>query len=297
MSALDLVFKSRRMGGPFSIKGYARDERERHWLREACGEADREVERIENLLTDFRPSPLNDVNAAAGKAPVTVPSELFELIVRAQALAEESGGVFDITYAAVGMLWRAARAAGCLPDPALLAQALQRVGYREIVLDPSVPAVFLPKAGMRIGLGGVGKGYAVDRAYHVLRARGFVNFMVTAAGDIRVHSHEKAPRPWQIALENPFRAGYAAGGLLIKTGAVATSGDYQRYFMRDGVRYHHVLDARSGHIRQDVASVTIAAPTALTADLYATTIMAMGGTLSRQSPTRCGCRISRQRQI
>ena len=278
MSGQKLVLATRRMGGPLTMTGYAGDAAARQLMVAAFHEADREVARIEDLLTDYRPSPLNDINAGAGRHPVKVTAELFDLIVKALAVARESLGVFDITYAAVGILWRASRLSGVAPDPAQLHEAQQLVNYRNMALNYEESTVFLPKAGMRIGLGGVGKGYAVDRAYQLIRERGVVNFMVNGAGDMRAHSTEDARRPWHVAIQNPFSAGKdaAAGALLVKTGAIATSGDYQRYIMHGGVRCHHVLDARSGAIRQDVASVTIGAPSALVADMYATTVMASG---------------------
>ena len=277
MSAIKVSHASCRMGGPFSFSGFAEDLTSKQVVLAAFHAADREVSRIENLLTDYHDSPLNEINAAAGKHPVKVSDELFDLIGQSIAISKESGGVFDISYAAVGILWRQARLQNQLPEESALANAQRAVNYRNIVMDYSAKTIFLPDSAMRIGLGGVGKGYAVDRAYQIIRERGVRNFMVNGAGDIRTHAHESLLRPWYIAIQNPFNnKNAAAGGLFMKSGAVATSGNYQRFLMHNGIRYHHVIDARNGKIRQDVASVTITASNALGADMYATTVMALG---------------------
>ena len=167
---------------------------------------------------------------------------------------------------------------GIPPSPDQIAQAKCYVNFRMIQMDEERMEIFLPHREMRIGLGGIGKGYAVDRAFHVLQICGLTNFFVNGAGDIRVHSTDEAPRPWRIAVRNPFSDNRSAamGCLQIKNGAVATSGDYERFFEHRGKRHHHVLDGRNGEITRDVASAPILAGNTLTADVYATIVMVLG---------------------
>ena len=262
------------MGSPFQISTY--DTRIKG-VPALLAAALAEVARVEDLLTDFRDSPLNRINDLAGIEPVQVPAELFTLIEFAQDISRDSNGAFDISYAAVGRLWRKAFASGIPPSGAEISAARQFIDYRRIKLYRESRAVFLPDHRMRIGLGGIGKGYAVDRAYKLLRTMGLQNFVVNGAGDIRVHSAVNAVRPWNIGVRNPLaQANVAAGLVRIANGAVATSGDYERFMMYQGKKYHHIIDARSAEIRDDIASVTIMGPTTLMTDVSATCVMSLG---------------------
>ena len=270
-----LIVKRTCMGSPFEITA---------WPGGPAGAAQAavltayaEVERVEDLLTDFRDSPLNAVNAGAGGPPVKVPPELLDLIEFALGLCRDSGGAFDITYASVGRLWREAFRAGVPPAPEKIAEALKLVGHARVELDRTACTVRLPEKGMRLGLGSIGKGYGVDRAWRVLKDLGLENFCVNGAGDLRVASSAAAPRPWRIGIKNPFAAdGRAAGCLELRSGAVVTSGDYERFFIHRGKKYHHIIDARTGLTRGDTASVTVLAPTAALANAYAISAMALG---------------------
>lgn len=236
-----------------------------------------EVERVEDLITDFRDSPLNAVNAAAGGPPVKVGEELFHLVEFALGVCRDSDGAFDITYSAVGMLWREAFRTGIPPSDAAIDAALRLVGHAKVEMDRGAGTIRLPEKGMRIGLGSIGKGYGVDRAFRVLADMGMRNFCVNGAGDIRVSSAPGTPRPWRVAVKNPFSADERAAGMIeLRRGAVATSGDYERYFVHDGRKYHHIIDARTGRVRGDIASVTVTASTAALANAYATSVMALG---------------------
>lgn len=258
--------------------GYGQSTQERLALISAFKTADLEVARIEDELTDFRPSPFNEINRYAGIKPVPVSDEIQGLVHKALQISEASKGAFDISYAAVGHLWRTARQSGCLPAKEEIEAQKRFVDYRRIVVDADASTVYLPHPRMRIGFGGVGKGYAVDQAFEIIKSKfGLTNFMINGAGDIRVSCAADAPRPWIVRIRNPFGPpGSAAGMMTVRGGAVATSGDYERFMMNGDQRLHHVIDARTCSIRQDVASVTICAPTALEADLCATAAMALG---------------------
>ena len=265
-----------RMGSPFTISVYP-GPRAAAEAEAAILTAYSELTRVEDLLTDFRSSPLNELNETSGIGPAPVPGELFDLIEFSVGISREAGGAFDVTFSAVGMLWREAFRTGIPPAPEAVAGALRLVDYKKVGLDRKRGTVHLPVKGMRIGLGSIGKGYGVDRAYLVLRDLGFDNFFVNGAGDVRFSSSPAAPRPWRAAIKNPFAAdGRAAGLLEVRNGAVVTSGDYERYFIYRGKKYHHILDARSGMVRDDVASVTAVASTALLANAYTISAMALG---------------------
>jgi len=237
---------------------------------------------LENKLTDFKDSPFNLINEKAGEASVSVDEETFNLIKRGVDFSRETNGAFDLSYATVGALWREARKTGIMPDQTLLNERRALVDYTKIQLDEKDHSVFLPIKNMRIGLGGIGKGYAVDKLYEFLLSKGMVNFMVDGSGDVRVHSQASAPRPWRLGIKNPFspneqkKIGYVA----IKDGALATSGDYVNYIRRSDLerKYHHVIDPKTGLPTEGIVSSSVLAPTALEADLNATVLMVMGVT-------------------
>lgn len=273
-----LTIRRSCMRSPFVISAYPAGSRcGPAALEAAILTAYDEIARVEDLLTDFRDSPLNALNAAAGGPPAKVDRELFDLVEFALGVCAESGGAFDITYGSAGLLWREAFRTGVPPSEEALARALRLVGWRRVGLDRAACTIHLPEKGMRIGLGSIGKGYAVDRAYGVMRDLGVESFLVNGAGDIRLASGPSAPRPWRVAIRNPFASDKRAAGFIdLARGAVVTSGDYERYFVHGGRKYHHILDARTGRVRDDVASVTVCASTACLANAYTISAMALG---------------------
>lgn len=272
-----IIQKANLMGSPFEIRVYWPLVKPlqlcRSWIALAFGE----IRRIENLLTDFRASPFNEINQMAGVRPVKVPKEVFDIIEKSFDLSRNSEGAFDISYASIGHLWRDANQKGVPPNEDEIESLKPYVDYRKIILDERQLTVYLPHKKMRIGLGGIGKGYAVDRAYDLLLGLGVKNFSVNGAGDIRVHSEVSAPRQWRVGIRNPFeKKNVPMGALALRNGAVATSGDYERFFRYQGIKYHHVLDGRSGEIARGVVSVTVLGRTSLVADTVATTVMSLG---------------------
>ncbi len=278
MEPADLVQRQcALMGSPFTIQAYVPRHGERRPVEEWIGLAFGEIARIEDLLTDFRPSPFNEINAMAGIRPVKICREIFDILELSLQISRDSDGAFDISYASIGLLWREAVKTGVPPSPEAVDRAKRFVDFRKIEMNPVTQEVFLPDKDMKIGLGGIGKGYAVDQAFHLLQRLGLENFAVNGAGDIHVHSSPSAPRPWRIGIRNPLAdRDVAMGQLQIRHGAVATSGDYERFFRHRGKRYHHVVDGRTGEITQGVSSVTIMAATTVMADVCATTAMALG---------------------
>lgn len=243
-------------------------------MREAVTAAVDEMRRVEDLMTDWRPSPLTELNEAAGSGPRQVPRELAAIIARGVAVGELTGGAFDISYAAVGKLWSFKAGEVRRPTAEQVAAALPFVDSQRIVVDPATYKVLLPE-NMSVGLGGIAKGYGVDRAMTVLMEHGVKHAMVNAGGDLKVLGLKQG-QPWRLALKHPRRPEHALAVLSVTNGCVVTSGDYERFFEEDGQRFHHILDPRTGHPATGCISATVTAPSAELADALATALCVLG---------------------
>ncbi len=221
-------------------------------------------------------SPLSAVNREAGVRPVAVPADLRDVIRRGIEIGALSDGAFEISWAALWGLWdfKAAEPRG--PDPADVAARIALVDYRKVVVSDSLGTVYLPVAGMKIGLGGIAKGYALDRAAELLRARGVRDFLILGGGQVMAGGH-KDGKPWRVGIRDPRGEPEDYFATLDVTDAsTSTSGDYERYFVLDGVRYHHILDPRTGMPSKGLRSVTTVSPDATLADALSTAIMVLG---------------------
>ena len=236
----------------------------------------KEMKRIDVEMTTWLPtSEVSKVNAAAGKKPVAVSAETFAVIARAQDVAKKSGGVFDISVGAFHGLWKFDEDMdGSLPDPKDVKARLALIGYKDIVLNKRKKTVFLKRKGMSITLGGIAKGYAVDRCVELLREAGFHDFMVQAGGDMYI-SGTKGPEPWVVGIRDP-RSTELFAGMPIENHSFSTSGDYERGFVKEGVRYHHILDPRDGQPARASRSVTVRAKDAFTADAWSKVMFILG---------------------
>ncbi len=243
-------------------------------LDAALDAAEAELRRVEDLMTDWRPSPLTTLNATAGTGPVKVPAELLAIVARALELARITKGAFDISYAGAGKLWDFKAVPPSLPSDAELTQALTRVGWRRVTVDADAGTISLPE-GFRLGLGGIAKGYGVDRAMQVLRDRGIAHAVVNAGGDMKVLG-EDSDGPWEVAVKHPRDRARVMGLLRLSNAAVVTSGDYERFFELDGRRYHHILDPTTGRPATGCMSATVTAPSAELADALATACCVSG---------------------
>ncbi|MEZ0611585.1 FAD:protein FMN transferase [Fibrella sp. WM1] len=237
-----------------------------------------EVSRIEALLTTFRPdSQTNQINAMAGIAPVVVDAEVFALIERSLKLSSLTQGAFDITYGGIDKrLWNFDTTMDALPDPEQVRQSVQLIDYRKVRLDAAEQSVMLVESGMRIGFGGIGKGYAAERARYVMQQLGVQSGVVNASGDLTAWGTQPNGQPWTIGIADPNARQTAFSRLSISGYAVATSGDYEKYVLIGGKRYSHTIDPRTGYPVTGLKSVTIIAPNAELADALATPIMVMG---------------------
>jgi thiamine biosynthesis lipoprotein len=244
--------------------------------RDAITAAINEMARIEEIASEWREdSDLSRVNRSSGE-PVVVPPELFEVLERAAKVSAESNGLFDVSFYAVGQLWKF-EPGSRPPSREEIAKHLPAVDWRAIELDASARTVRLAKPGMKIGLGAIAKGYAVDRASALLHARGFDNHIVEAGGDTQV-SGQKGDKPWRVGVQDPQRPDGRIGHILPKNESVVTSGNYARFFEWEGVHYTHILDPRTGWpipADRTPKSVTVVAPNATDADAYCTAVSVM----------------------
>jgi FAD:protein FMN transferase len=233
-----------------------------------------EMHRIDRAMSPYKPdSELSRVNRSAAKAAVPISSELFQLIARSIEFSQLSDGAFDITYAGAGHLYD--YRLGIRPSDAALRRACASVGYQHLVLDPAMQTLAFARRGMRIDLGGFAKGYAVDRDAAILAQRGIAHAIVTAGGDSRILGDRRG-RPWTIGVRDPRHAERMVAVLPLEDVAISTSGDYERYFERDGVRCHHVIDPKTGKSPSAVHSVTILAADGLTSEGLSKTVFVMG---------------------
>jgi thiamine biosynthesis lipoprotein len=233
-----------------------------------------EVDRLEALLSEYRPSSqIALINRAAGDTPVEVDPEVLWLLERARRTTEITEGAFDITFASCARLWSIREQR--VPESQHLEACLDNVGPQHLVLDGRRSTAWLPRTGTAIGLGGIGKGYAADRAADVLLAHGVHRFVIDAGGDLLVHGTD-LDGPWSVILANPRDADRPYGTLRLDRGAVVTSGDYVRFFERDDVRYHHIFDPATGYPARRSVAVTVLAPSAADADALATGLFVLG---------------------
>jgi thiamine biosynthesis lipoprotein len=229
-----------------------------------------EIKRLDKEMTTWLPdSDLSRINAAAGDKPVKVSDETIAVIARALDVSKRSGGVFDITVQAFHGLWKFDEDMdGSLPDQADVKKRLALIGWKDVIVDKTKKTVFLKRKGMAITLGGIAKGYAVDKCVALLKERKFTDFMVQAGGDMYV-AGSKGKDPWVVGIRDPRGPKDSMFAIApIKDHSFSTSGDYERGFVKDGVRYHHILDPRTGEPAHASRSVTIRAKDAFTADAW-----------------------------
>jgi thiamine biosynthesis lipoprotein len=237
-----------------------------------------EISRIERLLTTFNDnSQTYAINENSGLQPVKVDREVFELISRSLKISELTQGAFDITYGSIDKkLWNFDTSMTELPDPETAKQSVRLINYRNVILDEAECSVFLKVKGMRIGFGGIGKGYAADRAKIILRQKGFESGVVNASGDLTTWGKQPGGKPWTVGIADPYTKHRAFSYLDISDMAVATSGNYEKYAVINGKKYSHTIDPKTGYPVEGIKSVTILTTSAELADAMATPVMVMG---------------------
>lgn len=233
-----------------------------------------EMRRVDTDMSTYKPtSEVSIVNAQAAAKPIRISQELFELLTDALEYSRITDGAFDITYASVGYLYDFR--GHVRPTQTQIDKALPGINYRHVLLDPKARTVKFSQAGVRIDLGGIGKGHAVDQGIRVLQSRGIAHALVTAGGDSRIIG-DRFGKPWIVGIRHPDREAEVIARIPLEDAAISTSGDYERYFDEDGVRYHHIIDPNTGKPASKVRSATIIGPTATRTDGLSKTAFVLG---------------------
>jgi len=225
---------------------------------EACHEVLHEIARLEDLTSFHKPSPLNDINDAAGDAPVSVAPELVRIIEHSVTLAKQTNGAFDPTIGAISRLWNfSGPGEPRVPSREKIEQALSAVGWQYVQLDETTNTVFLPRKGMALDLGGMVKACALDRARKILKGRRIESALVDIGGDILALGEKTQGKKWRIGVKDPLRPSSVRGVIELSDQCILTSGDYERFLVENGRRYHHILDPKTGYPAEGVRSVTL----------------------------------------
>lgn len=263
------------MGNQFEITVVADDA---DFAGYCIDQAVQEISRIERLLTTFsEDSQTNQVNRYAGVKPVEVDKEVYDLIARSIRISALTQGAFDITYGSVDKrFWNFDTKMTALPDRESAQKAVRLINYRNIILDPACTTVFLKEKGMRIGFGGIGKGYAADCAKIVLKGMGVKSGIVNASGDLTTWGSQPGGRPWTIGIADPDSVSQPFSYLDISDMAIATSGSYEKFAVINGKKYSHTIDPKTGFPVSGIKSVSVICPSAEIADAMATPVTIMG---------------------
>ncbi len=236
-----------------------------------------EVQRIEKLISSWEEnSQTSEINKNAGIHPVKVDKELYDLISRSLKVSDLTNGAFDISFASVGNLWKFDGSMKEPPSQQAIEASVDKINFKKIILNPDDTTVFLKEKGMKIGFGGIGKGYAEERAKKVMREMGIKSGVVNAAGDLTTWGHSKDGNIWDVAIAKPDKSRQILGWLKADESSVVTSGNYEKFFMYDGKRYAHIIDPRTGYPTTGIKSATIVCTNAELADALATTMFVMG---------------------
>jgi thiamine biosynthesis lipoprotein len=293
-------FTQPQMGVPFRIVTYAVGQ---SLAESAAAAAFDRVRHLNDILSDYEAdSELSQLSRTAGQGKaVKVSDDLWNVLERAQQLAERSGGSFDVTVGPCVILWRKARREKNLPNPDMLAEARAAVGYKNLQLDPKSRTAKLLTPGMRLDLGGIAKGYAVDEALKVLRARGVTRALVSGGGDLAVGDAPPAKNGWRIEMA-PLDTPNAPPKrfVLLKHAALATSGDLFQHLEIDGKRYSHIVDPHTCVGLTDHSLVTVIARDCITADSLATAVSVLGpktGVMLIEQTPNAAVHIVRQPEI
>ena len=265
------------MGNRFEISVVA-DVEDEIWANNCIETAIGEIARIEKLLTTYNEnSQVSLINKQAGIEAVKVDKEVVGLIERARKISDITQGAFDISYGSIDKkLWNFDKNMTALPDEETAKNLVRLINYKNIITDAKNHTVFLKEKGMRIGFGGIGKGYAAERAKYILQQNGVESGIVNAAGDLTTWGKQPDGKPWTIGIANPDSVKDAFSWMDITNMSVATSGNYEKFVVIGGKKYSHTINPKTGMPVQGIKSVTIISPNAEIADAFATPVMVMG---------------------
>ncbi len=243
---------------------------------DAFNAAAAELKRIEDEMSEWKEGTyVSEINRNAGIRPVKVPQELFNVIAASKVVSGLSNGAFDVSWAALRGLWDFTNGKNRVPADEELKKRLPLINFRNIELGEKETTVFLKKKGMAIGLGAIAKGYAVDMAMKKIAGLGIKNAIVKAGGDMRVQGTDDGG-PWEIGIRHPRERDKLLAELPLSNISISTSGDYERFFIKDGVLYHHIIDTKTGYPARGCRSVTILAPDTMTSDALSTAVFVLG---------------------
>ncbi|MCG2460970.1 FAD:protein FMN transferase [Flavobacteriaceae bacterium F89] len=262
------------MGSRFDITVVAQNEEIGYINIE---EAIAEIARIEKMISSWDPdSETSLINKNAGVRPVKVSDELFKLLERAKLVSEITDGAFDISYASMDEVWKFDGSMNHPPTPLQIKRSIAKVGYKKIILNREQGTVFLRDAGMKIGLGGIGKGYAADKTKELLISKQVRAGIINASGDLTTWGTKASGEKWLIGIANPLSKEKIFSWVPIVESSVATSGNYEKFVTFNGAKYSHIIDPRTGYPSTGINSVSIFSKSAEMCDALATAVFIMG---------------------
>jgi thiamine biosynthesis lipoprotein len=261
------------MGTRFEITLVSTQEVANQYLNAAQGE----IERIERLISSWDAnSQTAEINRQAGIKPVKVAKELYDLIARSIEISKITQGAFDISYAALDPVWFFDGRMKAVPSESERLKSVQNIGFKDLVLNAKEQTVYLPKKGMKIGFGAIGKGYAADATKKLMKSLGVSSGIINASGDLTSWGKKPDGTDWQVGISNPENPAKVFSWFPVRDAAVATSGNYEKYVTLEGKQYSHIMDPRTGMPVSGIKSVTVFAPNAELADAFATAVFIMG---------------------
>ncbi|MBB4802168.1 thiamine biosynthesis lipoprotein [Flavobacterium nitrogenifigens] len=236
-----------------------------------------EISRIESLISDWKPnSQVSEVNQNAGIKPIQVDREVFELAKRAIKLSEITNGAFDVSFAALDRVWKFDGSMTEMPSAEAIKKSVEKVGYKNIILDSINSTIFLKLKGMKIGFGALGEGYATDKCRKMMLEKGVQAGIINGSGDMSTWGKQPNGKDWKIGITNPFKPEKLIGTVPLKEGAVTTSGNYEKFVVFNGKRYSHIINPATGYPATGLCSVTVFGPNAETANGLSTSMMVLG---------------------
>jgi thiamine biosynthesis lipoprotein len=236
-----------------------------------------EVTRIENLISDWKQdTQISEVNRNAGIKPIKVDKEVFDLAERALQFSKITDGAFDISFAAMDRIWKFDGSMTQMPSPEAIKKSVEKVGYKNIILDREKQTIFLKKEGMKIGFGALGEGYAADRVREMMLARGVPAGIVNGSGDMNTWGTQPDGKPWTVGITNPMAKNKTYAIVPLKESAVVTSGSYEKFVVFNGKRYAHIINPVTGYPATGLCSVTVFGASAEMANGFSTSVMVLG---------------------
>lgn len=262
------------LGSPYEITVVVKDSTEG---KKFADMSVKELKRIEQLISEWIPtSDISLVNQQAGKQPVKVHAEVFELLQRSVKFSKLTDGAFDVTWAGMDRIWKFDGSMQEMPSEERIRNSVQNVGYQNLILNEKDTTVFLQKQGMKIGTGGIGQGYIADRIKQLLLASGNASGLVNISGDITSWGKQPDGKPWTVAIINPVNKEKVFAFFPLEDTAIETSGNYEKFVVFNGIRYAHIIDPRTGYPAQGVVSVSVFAKHTEIADALATGVFVLG---------------------